>query len=111
MTDDWDDSLDDEPEPEALPTQGLFGSNDQFHKAWSEWDGLPEFIQEDLQPNSTLVVKFQTAADRVAFGEMIGQPVNTWRSGAGIWYPKISIGHYWDLRYRDASADKEKETS
>lgn len=131
MTDDWDD-LDESPteetlawvadvegipedvidEEDGLPREGLFGDLNQFHHAWQQWKGMPEFLQENLMPKYTVEVKFATDEDRESFAELIGQPVSRWRSGTRIWYPPRAINHYWQTRYRDASADEaEKETS
>ncbi len=81
----------------------LFGDHDQFHVAWSHWNGMPEFHMDDLRPDSTVVVKFRTPEDREAFAQLIGRPLRKEES-RGIWYPNIEIAHFWDKRYRDETA-------
>ena len=54
-----------------------------------EWQGMPEFIQEDLTPYKSLTVHFETQADVKAFEALIGQklyPKNNW-----IWFPHKKI--------------------
>lgn len=86
----------------------MFGSDEDFHRAWQEWKGMPEFVQEDLepwmtclvhfgsqrptfgspvQPDDTILVHFAGPADRRAFEALVGQPVR--RVGAerpAIWF-------------------------
>jgi hypothetical protein len=90
--------------PVAPGQEGLFGDSDQFHTTWQQWEGMPEFVQEDLKPESELTVKFRCEADRIAFGELIGQPIRQLEL-RGVWYPKIEIGSYWNVRYRDPVDD------
>jgi len=112
MTDWLDAEWEDEPVAEGpVPGQiGVFGDDNDFKVAWQEWKSMPEFAQNDLQAWGTCVVKFRTPEDRQVFAELIGQPLRGWRAGAGIWFPAIEIGSYWDKRYRDASAEPEGET-
>ena len=81
----------------------LFGDHDQFHVAWSHWKGMPEFHQDDLKPESELVVKFKTAEAREEFARLLGREIRR-EEPRGIWFPKIEIAHFWDKRYRDETA-------
>lgn len=81
----------------------LFGDHDQFHVAWQHWKGMPEFHQDDLKPESELVVKFKTAEAREEFARLLGREIRR-EEPRGIWFPKIEIAHFWDKRYRDESA-------
>jgi hypothetical protein len=81
----------------------LFGAPEQFHVAWQHWNGMPEFHMDDLSPDSTLIVKFRTPEDREAFAALIGRTIRREES-RGIWFPEIRIAHFWDKRYRDATA-------
>ncbi len=94
---------------EADAEQGsLFGSDEDFHRAWQEWKGMPEFVQEDLEPwmsclvhfgstvptfgaavapDETILVHFAAPADRRAFEALVGQPIR--RVGSqqpAIWF-------------------------
>jgi hypothetical protein len=97
----WDDLWADEPVEGQVE---LFGDPAQFHGAWRYWDRMPQFSQKDLEPVSSTVVKFISEADRQRFAELMEQSVRAIEP-RGIWFPKMEIGRYWDLRYRDASSD------
>ena len=90
------------------PTPGqatLFGDDDEFHVAWREWRGMPEFSQEDLTPFRSMIVNFATAADVAAFAELVGQRFTP--KTRSIWYPKAEIGHFADKRYADVERREE----
>jgi len=40
-----------------------------------EWQGMPEFVQEDLKSIASVVVNFLTVEDMNAFSELIGKRV------------------------------------
>jgi hypothetical protein len=127
--DGWDDLFDDSgegpsverddrdagPSPEAVPEpiegpdpdeEGLFGANRQFLKAWQYWDGMPEYVMNNLEPFAQITVKFRSQEDLDAFAALLGRDLRTVEP-RGIWYPVKVVAHYWDKRYRDASADEE----
>ena len=54
---------------------------------WREyWDGMPEFISDDITPVDTITVQFRTEADKVAFLNFIGEKPCRVKS---IWFPKM----------------------
>lgn len=54
--------------------------------AWAEhWQGMPEFVQTDERPTSSLRVYFRTDEDRKAFLKLVGCP-NPKRA-KGLWFP------------------------
>lgn len=60
--------------------------------AWAEhWRDMPEFIQEDQRPASTIRVYFATDEDRRAFFDLVG--LDPSRSRA-IWYPNRPVRRY-----------------
>lgn len=80
-----------EPEQKALFDRG---------EAWEdEWQGMPEFIQEDLEPFKTLYVHFECWEDVAAFSRLIGQRITP--ETRSLWYPEAEIGRYADKRYID----------
>jgi hypothetical protein len=92
---------------DATPEQaGLFGSDEEFRYTSQQYKGMPEFVQDDLEPYATILVHFATPADLRAFETLVGQSARrTTRTSAFIWYPKAPQGHFTDLRYRDASGE------
>jgi hypothetical protein len=79
--------------------QTLFGDLDQFALWWAEWRGMPEFVQEDLEPWKSLIVHFESRADMEAFSKLVNQTL-TYRTRS-IYFPPAEIGRYADKRYAD----------
>lgn len=80
--DGWDDFTWDVPEAveiaqfDALPfVFGEFGPTDAANDPWEEWEGMPEFENEDMKPLLSLRVHIWTQDDIKAFAELIGQTV------------------------------------
>ncbi len=60
-------------------------------EAWrDEWEGMPEFEQEQQRPYATLVVRFRTDDDLRRFAELIGQRLN--RNSQATWFPELARG-------------------
>lgn len=76
-----------------------FGSNDDFTTAWREWKGMPQFSQLDLTPYFSVTLNFASEEDVKAFEALTDQKISR-TSSRGIWYPKLTIRHYADKRYR-----------
>lgn len=51
----------------------------------SEWDGMPEFVQDDKTPADSITVQFETHADRHNFLVMLGENPARRKS---IWWPQ-----------------------
>lgn len=66
-----------------------------------EWQGMPEFIQKDLEPYKTIYVHFENRADTEAFSKLIEQRITF--NTKSIWYPQAEIGRFADKRYIDES--------
>ena len=65
--------------------------------AAAEWDGMPEFSHEDLQPIKQVIVSFATEGDIEAFADLINQRVDM--NTKSIWFPPAEIGHYKHTAY------------
>ncbi len=69
---------------------------------WEElWNGMPEFIQEDLEPFKTIYVHFENRKDMEAFAGLVGQAITM--DTRSIWYPEAEIGRFANKRYIEAS--------
>ena len=66
-----------------------------------EWQGMPEFEQEDKTGYQSIHVHFKTKEDVEKFAALIGQKLT--HSTRSIWYPFIEIETYADKRYADES--------
>lgn len=56
-----------------------------------EWEGMPEFQQEDKTAIKSIVVHFGTQRDIDAFSQLTGQKIT--EKTKFIWYPKLEIIH------------------
>ena len=66
---------------------GLFDLEEPWRK---EWQGMPEFSQEDLTPIASVLIHFATPGDMQAFAELIGQKLT--RKTKSVWYPAADSG-------------------
>ena len=53
-----------------------------------EWQGMPEYRQQNLLPVKSVTVNFATIEQMKQFAELIGQPITT--DTRFIWFPKVS---------------------
>ena len=77
---------------QALPIE--VGKND----AAAEWIGMPECENEELMSDYSVVVNFKTEAEKIAFGELIGQPL-AGKTRSRIWHPAQEWDRTGHLRY------------
>ncbi len=82
------------------PQIGLFGDEEHWEEAWK---GMPEFIQNDLQPFKTLYVHFESWEDCQAFATLLGQKITM--QTKSLWYPEADIVSRLDKRYVQAPKD------
>jgi len=79
------------------PDQLAFIDFDEWWKI--EWQGMPEFVQDDNLPCKTLVVNFPCRDDMVAFAELIGQRITA--DTPSVWFPKKDRVRRIDVAYID----------
>ena len=68
----------------------------------AEWQGMPEFVQEDLSAFKSLTINFATQADVDAFSHLVEQAITD--KTRSIWYPKAEIESYADKQYTAGDA-------
>ena len=66
-----------------------------------EWQGMPEFIQEDLTSFHSIIVCLENEDDISKFSKLIDQTVT--ERTQSIWYPVAEIGRITNKRYIDES--------
>lgn len=75
--------------------QLAFIDTDEWWKV--EWQGMPEYRQEDAQPWKALVVHFRTRDDMMEFATLTGQKLTA--DTRAIWYPimhrKTLMNLFW----------------
>lgn len=52
-----------------------------------EWQGMPEFVQEDQQPYQQIIVSFRERKDVNEFAELLNQKITEWTKS--LWYPEF----------------------
>ena len=82
----------------------LFDKGERYE---NEWKGMPEFVQENLEPYKTIYVHFESRDDMEAFARLIGQSIGL--NTRSIWYPEAEIGHFADRRYIDELLEESTE--
>jgi hypothetical protein len=61
----------------------LFG----FEEPWKEeWKGMPEFVQNDLEPFATILVHFSNFENVQKFAALVQQPITM--DTKSLWYPE-----------------------
>ncbi|MGH2362106.1 MAG: hypothetical protein ACRDGM_16390 [bacterium] len=64
-----------------------------------EWEGMPEFNQQDLSPIKSIQVHFASWEDMEMFSDVVGQRLS--RKTRSIWFPQAEIGRMVDKRFID----------
>ena len=72
----------------------------QFHvdDPTAEWNGMPEFNQQDKTAFKSIVTHFKDQEAVNQFAETVGQNITP--QTRMIWYPEIEIGHTADKIYK-----------
>jgi hypothetical protein len=70
-----------------------------FDMEEDEWQGMPEFVQEDLSPHRVIYVRFRNDEDVVKFEELMGQKIT--EKQKTIWFPYAEPRIRAHLRYVD----------
>ena len=72
----------------------------ELKEPWEdEWRGMPEFIQENLEPIKTLMIHLEDLKDLVDLSEVIGQQIT--EKTKSIWFPKLDSDKPSDFIYTD----------
>ena len=79
---------------------GLF-DKDEYSVWFKEWDGMPEFVQENLSSYRKIVVHFRNQEDVKVFTDLIGQKIG--KKQPSIWFPVWEPRRYADKGYVDES--------
>lgn len=93
--------MSDEPKPEEPPVvpgqQSMFGDED-VHRAWGEWKGMPEMVSDDkVPPYRSIIVHFRSKTDVERFALMVEQPIGP--NVKSMWWPKLVQRSFADKRY------------
>lgn len=67
----------------------------------SEWQNMPEFVQNNLEPFKSITVHFASEEDMLLFAKLVEQTIT--EITKSIWFPKAIIGKNKNRRYVDES--------
>ena len=71
-------------------------------ESWrKEWQGMPEFVQEDQSPFKSILIHFETREDMDVFSKLVDQKLTL--KTKSIWYPKMEYEKILNKRYVDES--------
>jgi hypothetical protein len=85
--------------------QNSLFTDSEIKKDWEEhWQGMPEFVQNKLEPHATIIVRFRSEEDLQDFAKLVKQDLNN--KTKSIWYPKLQIQNLYNTRYVDKKDDK-----
>lgn len=85
------------PNPQQVD---LFGDPVSMPFDWKEeWEGMPEFVQEDHTSFRKLTIHFKCQADVEAFAALLNQRITPKQKS--LWYPRMEPRRYGDKRYVD----------
>ena len=83
--------------PDQLRQQTLFGPAEDLDWWRDEWQGMPEFVQEDLSPFRSITVHFENRDDVRAFSKLIAQRIGP--NVKWLWFPEVKNIRHHDRRY------------
>ena len=84
---------------EKKEQENLFDNFNELDWWKKEWKDMPEFKMEDLSPEQSIIVHFETLEDRNNFSKLLDQTITA--ETKSIYYPKLQITRYVDKRYVD----------
>jgi len=68
----------------------------------AEWEGMPEFDNEDLTPYKQIRVSFRNDEDIKAFSKLIKQKIT--EKTKSVWHPKMEINPVKHKKYSDSES-------
>jgi hypothetical protein len=84
------------------PTQQALFSDHEVIPWAAEWQNMPEYYLENLEPKYQIIINFACAADVEDFGNLIGQRIKAnenSRQLQSVWFPEQEIGRMINKRY------------
>jgi hypothetical protein len=83
--------------------QGTLWDIDERALWEKEWHGMPEFVQENLEPAKSLKVNFLTLDDYESFCKLINQKLTI--QTKSIWFPEVAKGPNSNKIYTDERSE------
>ena len=86
---------------DALNLREMLNGDGEQIDPMEEWEGMPEFHQEDKTAMKSIIVHFDSQEAIDNFAELVKQTITP--KTRSIWYPKAKIDKYMDKGFVDAS--------
>lgn len=84
-----------------MEEETILGKPEELTIWGQEWQGMPEFHQEELRPWKSVIVHFAGPGDMEEFAKLIEQKLTA--KTRSLWFPKAEIERYVNKRYSDES--------
>ena len=68
---------------------------------YEEWEGMPEFNNEDLTAYRQIIISFRNEEDIQEFSKLIEQNITEYTKS--VWFPKVEIDTMMNKQYTDES--------
>lgn len=81
----------------------LLGEAAPEFDASAEWQGMPSYEHDDMQPVKSVIVHFAHADDVARFARLVEQ--NVLMTTKSVWYPATEVGRYGDKLFVDTEGD------
>lgn len=75
-------------------------SGEEDHRTPYDWDGMPEFVQEESEAYAKITVRIRNEEDLRAFAKLMEQPSISTKTKA-VWYPVLDRNRNSLLRWVD----------
>jgi hypothetical protein len=79
-------NIDDMMKEFRFPEIPMLKFQDNDFDAKKEWEGMPEFDQDDKKPYRQIIISFDNDEDATKFGQLIGQTIT--EKTKSTWFPK-----------------------
>ncbi len=71
-----------------------------IEQPWEKvWKGMPEFVQEDLEPWRSIIVHFASPGDLIAFSRLVERKLTP--QTRSTWFPPVDAENFLNKRYAD----------
>lgn len=87
------------PKPEEPTQKSLWGHTDDREMWEKEWEGMPEYMMQNMEAKKQLKINFLTIEHYDEFCKLIGQTLTS--NTKSTWFPAVGKGRNSDKVYTD----------
>ena len=97
--------MSEEEKPKEATQQSLWGHTDEREMWEQEWEGMPEYMMENMEAKKQLKVNFLTHDHYEDFCKLIGQELTP--NTKSTWFPAVGKGRNSNKVYTDEETENE----